>query len=87
MTLSGVYGSVTNNNGFWIGLLDLLTPSFTITGNHNQFTLTHNKCVPKTHSILTGLRLSSTVLTWFRVTLHLPSEIRMPPLLSERSLI
>jgi hypothetical protein len=36
LILSRVYGSVTNNNEFWIGLLDLLTPSFTITLNHNQ---------------------------------------------------
>jgi hypothetical protein len=34
--LSCVRGSMTNNNGFWIGLLDLLTPSFTITLNYNQ---------------------------------------------------
>jgi hypothetical protein len=34
--LSRVHDSVTNNNGFWIGWLDLLTPSFTITSNHNQ---------------------------------------------------
>jgi hypothetical protein len=34
--LSRVYGSVTNNNGLWIGWLDLLTASFTITRNHNQ---------------------------------------------------
>jgi hypothetical protein len=34
--LSRVYGSVTNNNGLWIGWLDLLTPSFTISLNHNQ---------------------------------------------------
>jgi hypothetical protein len=34
--LSRVYGSVTNNIGFWIGWLDLLTASFTITRNHNQ---------------------------------------------------
>jgi hypothetical protein len=27
---------VTNNNGFWIGWLDLLAASFTITRNHNQ---------------------------------------------------
>jgi hypothetical protein len=32
---------VTNNTGFRIGWLDLLT-SFTITLNHNQFTITHN---------------------------------------------
>jgi hypothetical protein len=33
---------VTNNNGFWIGRLDLLTPSFTVALNHNQFAITHN---------------------------------------------
>jgi hypothetical protein len=33
--LSRVWGSVTNNNGFWIGWLDLLTPSFSITTTHN----------------------------------------------------
>jgi hypothetical protein len=31
-----IYGSVTNNNGFWIGWLDLLTSSCTIVLNHNQ---------------------------------------------------
>jgi hypothetical protein len=34
--LSRVYGSVTNNNGFWIGWLDLLTPSVTVPLNHNH---------------------------------------------------
>jgi hypothetical protein len=34
--LSWVYGCVTNNNGFWIGWLDLLTASSTISRNHNQ---------------------------------------------------
>jgi hypothetical protein len=34
--LSRVYDCVTNNNGFWIGWLDLLTASLTITLNHNQ---------------------------------------------------
>jgi hypothetical protein len=34
--LSRVYGSVTNNNGFWIGWLNLMTPSCTIPLNHNQ---------------------------------------------------
>jgi hypothetical protein len=34
--LSRVYGCVTNNNKFWIGWLDLLTASFTVTHNHNQ---------------------------------------------------
>jgi hypothetical protein len=32
--VSGV--CVTNNNGFWIERLDLLTASFTITHNHDQ---------------------------------------------------
>jgi hypothetical protein len=36
LLLSRVYGSVTNNNGFWIGWLDLLTPCSTITLNQNQ---------------------------------------------------
>jgi hypothetical protein len=35
--LSRVYGYVTNNNGFWIGWVVLLTASFTITSNHNHF--------------------------------------------------
>jgi hypothetical protein len=34
--MSRTYSFVTNNNGFWIGWLDLLTPFFTITLNHNQ---------------------------------------------------
>jgi hypothetical protein len=34
--LSHVYGSATNNNGVWIEWLDLLTPSFTISHNHNR---------------------------------------------------
>jgi hypothetical protein len=34
--LSRVFGSVTNNKGFWIGWLDLLTPSCIICLNHNQ---------------------------------------------------
>jgi hypothetical protein len=34
--LSRVRGSVTNKNGFWIGWLNLLTPSFTITFNSSQ---------------------------------------------------
>jgi hypothetical protein len=36
--LSRVYGSVTNNNGFSVGWLDLLTPCFTllITINYNS---------------------------------------------------
>jgi hypothetical protein len=29
-----------------------------------SITISHNKCLPKTRSILTGLRLSSTVVSW-----------------------
>jgi hypothetical protein len=35
-TLSGVYGSVTNNKGLWNWRSDLLTPSFTISLNDNR---------------------------------------------------
>jgi hypothetical protein len=35
VVMSRVYCSVTNNNGFWIGSLDLLTPSFLITINYS----------------------------------------------------
>jgi hypothetical protein len=38
------------NNEFWIGWLDLLTPSFMITLNYNQFTA-HNQWLTKTRSI------------------------------------
>jgi hypothetical protein len=31
-----VRGSVTNNKEFWIRRLDSLTPSFTVSLNHNQ---------------------------------------------------
>jgi hypothetical protein len=36
--LSRVHGSMTDNNGFWIGLLDLLTPlqCLLITINYNS---------------------------------------------------
>jgi hypothetical protein len=57
--LSRVHGSVTNNNGFWIGWLDLLTPSFqsllvTIIYNNSQaiFSRTLLPCLPRTRSIL-----------------------------------
>jgi hypothetical protein len=82
LILSCVQGSVTNNK-FWIGWLDLLTPYFTITPNHNQ-------CLPKTRSILAGLRLSSLLvflllwLTLFWFTNHslllyewIPNDERM----------
>jgi hypothetical protein len=34
---------LSNNNWFWIGWLDLLTASFTITRNHNSLIITDNK--------------------------------------------
>jgi hypothetical protein len=44
--LSHFYGSMTNNNGFWIGSLDLLTSSFTINLNRNKLQqLTINDCL------------------------------------------
>jgi hypothetical protein len=36
LLLSRVYGSVTNNNGFWTVWLDLLAASFTSSLNYNQ---------------------------------------------------
>jgi hypothetical protein len=36
LILSRAWGSVTNNNGFWMGWLDLLIYFFTVTFNHNQ---------------------------------------------------
>jgi hypothetical protein len=70
LLLSWVYGSVTNNNGFWIGWFDLLTPSFIVILNHNQFTVTHNTSSaqfwsdlfwsePRQSSLLVCLLLSS----------------------------
>jgi hypothetical protein len=40
-----------NNNGFWIGWLDLLTPSIRISLNYNHLTTAHNRWLPKTRSI------------------------------------
>jgi hypothetical protein len=70
--MSRVRGSVTNNNGFWIGWLDLLTPSFTVTlrPNYNQLLqLTIDDCL-RLVPFLTGLRVSSLPLwlTWFWFT-------------------
>jgi hypothetical protein len=60
--LSRVRGSVTNNNGFWTGWLDLLTPSFIITLNYNQLQyLTINDCwwlAPFSFSCLSSLTAS-----------------------------
>jgi hypothetical protein len=49
--LSRVWGSVTNNNGFWIGRLDLLTASFTITHNHNHLQELKINLLPRSHSV------------------------------------
>jgi hypothetical protein len=62
--LSRVRCSVTNNNGFWIGLLDLLTSSCTITLNYNQLQqLTINDCL-RLAPFLTGLWVSSLLRDW-----------------------
>jgi hypothetical protein len=70
--LSCVEGSVVNNNGFWIGRLDLLTASFTITSNHNQY-------LPKTCSILSHSKsvFSSTVTDFLLIYESLNSELQM----------
>jgi hypothetical protein len=73
LILSRVNGSVTNNNRLWIGWLDLLT-RFTITCNQNQFTITQNKWLPKTRTILTGLRLSSLLVFSSQADFQLGSE-------------
>jgi hypothetical protein len=55
---SWVYGSMTNNNGFWIGWLDLFTPSCTVTHNdkYNSSQSIFNRTLlpwfPRTRSIL-----------------------------------
>jgi hypothetical protein len=49
--LSRVRGSVTNNNGFWIGWLDLLTPFFYNHYNLKSIITTHNQWLPKIRSI------------------------------------
>jgi hypothetical protein len=59
-------GSVTNNNGLWIGWLDLLALLLQL-----QLIITaHNQWLPKTRSILSGLRVSPLLpwLTWFWFT-------------------
>jgi hypothetical protein len=66
--LSRVLGSVTNNNGFWVGWLDLLTPSFKITLNYNQLQqLTiHTILAPFIFSRLSSLTTSELpILIWF----------------------
>jgi hypothetical protein len=72
--LSRVYGYVTNNSEFWVGWLDLLTPSCILLTYSQSITTAHSQWLPKTRSILTGLRLSSLLvflllsLTWFLFT-------------------
>jgi hypothetical protein len=53
---------VTNNNGFWIGWLDLLTLLY----NHSQLQsiiTVHNGCL-RLATLLTGLRVSSLLRDW-----------------------
>jgi hypothetical protein len=57
-----VYGWVTNNNGFWIGWLDLLTSSFTLTPNYNQFTITRNRSSAQFWSYVFGSKRRLTSL-------------------------
>jgi hypothetical protein len=68
--------------------LDLLTPSFTITLNHNQFTITYNMSSPQFWSEpwLTGMMTVSSSslspgfclllwLTWFRATVQITFDL------------
>jgi hypothetical protein len=74
---SRVYVSVTNNNGFWIGWLDLLTHYFTASFNYNQLQqLTINGCLWLA-SFLTGPRVSSTVIDLVLIYVTLSSGLRM----------
>jgi hypothetical protein len=56
--LSGVRSSVTNNNGFLDWMIGFIDAFFTISLNRNQLQQLAI-ILPKTRSILTGLRLSS----------------------------
>jgi hypothetical protein len=81
---------VTENNGFWVGWLDLLTPSFAVTLNYNQlYQITINDCL-RLAPFLPELRVSSVLLwmAWFRfmnwsllrmtnVDSHIISHLRM----------
>jgi hypothetical protein len=60
--LSCVCGSVTNNRGFWIGWLDLLTLFYSLSYSQSV-TTAHNQWLPKTRSIphWTASVFSSTV--------------------------
>jgi hypothetical protein len=76
--LPPVYGSVTNNNGAWIAWLDLLTPSFTISFNHNQLQpFIINYCV----------RLAPLWLNYVCILLQTTPHVRGNAFLSERPLI
>jgi hypothetical protein len=68
--VSRVRGSVTNNNGFWIGWLDLLQTSLQLFLTAINYNSSQTMAVFKTRSILTGLRVSSLLLwlTWFWFT-------------------
>jgi hypothetical protein len=68
--LSHFQGFMMNNNGFWIGWLDLLTRSFTVPHNYNKLQqLTINDCLRFT-PFFPGLPVSSLLLwlTWFWFT-------------------
>jgi hypothetical protein len=68
MILSRFRGSVTNNNGFWIRWLDLLTPSFKITLNYNQLQSIYCRgLAPLSSSCLNSLT-TSELNYWTKVT-------------------
>jgi hypothetical protein len=82
-TLSRVRGSMTNNNGFWIGWLDLLTPSFIFTLSYSQLQQLTINLLPRNRSILvlllqfsynfwTQLLNSTAELKWLSVLTYPP---------------
>jgi hypothetical protein len=60
--LPRVYGRVTNNNGFWTGCVELLTPSCTLTRNQNTCTISLQPN-PSSSSTVTHLAQSYELVT------------------------
>jgi hypothetical protein len=81
--VSRVYGSVTNNSGFWIGWLYLLTPSLqslVIAINYNNlnsiFSRTRLPWLPRTCSIL--VLVVRLIWVWVWVSLMLRPTVSRP---------
>jgi hypothetical protein len=63
--LSRVRGSVTNNNGLWIGLLDVLPSSLQLLLTAINYNSSQSRTVKDSLHSLTGLRASSVLHDWF----------------------